>query len=300
MNITAPFIALIFAASATTGLLGQDSPRPTLANIPYGTHPSQVYDLWLAQSERPTPLVLFIHGGGFIGGSKNEINARELQELLAAGISVAAIEYRVLAHAKLPVAHADAARALQHLRARATEWNFDKTRVGAFGGSAGAQLCMYLAFHDDLADPRSEDPVARESTRLTCLAPSAGQITMDMNWWRAHVPDALAGRTNAELFGTDDEAATMKINARISALHLISKDDPPVFLTYGIAPGQPYPADVRRARSMKIHHVVHGETLKRLCNELGVEAHLKYPGAAVPYASGIEFLKAKLTKSVAP
>jgi len=64
----------------------------------------------------------------------------------------------------------DAARALQFVRSKAAEWNIDKTRIGATGGSAGACSSLWLAFHDDLADPKSSDPVARESTRLLCAA----------------------------------------------------------------------------------------------------------------------------------
>ena len=84
---------------------------------------------------------------------------------------MAAIEYRLIADAPLPAPHQDVARALQFVRSKAKDWNIDKARVGAFGGSAGAQLCMYLAFHDDLADPNSDDPISHESTRLTCAAP---------------------------------------------------------------------------------------------------------------------------------
>ncbi|MGC4111447.1 MAG: alpha/beta hydrolase-fold protein [Nocardioides sp.] len=275
-------------------------PAPTVADLAYGSHPRQVLHLWVARSDRSTPFALFFHGGGFIDGDRSELNPAELQRLLAAGISVAAVEYRVLSFAKLPAAHQDAARALQFLRANAAKWNLDPSRAAAFGGSAGAQLAMYLAFHDDLADPRSDDPIARQSTRLTCVAPSSGQVTMDMNWWREHVPDALAGRTPQELYGTADETAARQLNADLTALTLISADDPPVFMTFGFAPGTPYPADERRARGMKIHHVVHGETLKKLCDQLGVEAHLKYPGATTAYASGTDFLIAKLTRSTAP
>lgn len=270
---------------------------PTHANVSYGPHERNVLDLWLAKSDRPAPLVVFIHGGGFVGGSKEQINARELRELLDAGISVAALNYRLLAQAPLPAAHQDAARAVQFLRSKAGEWNLDKTRFGGFGGSAGAQLVMYLAFHDDLADPASGDPVARESSRLACVAPNAGQITMDMKWWNQHVPghaeQARHRRSNKELFGTDDEAAAMKINAGLAAISLISKDDPPVFMSYSMAPGSALPADNTQMNWI-IHHIIHGIELKKRCDELGVEAHLKYPGAQTRYASTVEFFKAKL------
>jgi acetyl esterase/lipase len=64
----------------------------------------------------------------------------------------------------------DAARALQFVRSKARVWNIDKERIGAAGTSAGACSSLWLAYHDDLADPQSKDPVARESTRLGASA----------------------------------------------------------------------------------------------------------------------------------
>ena len=93
------------------------------------------------------------------------------------GISVAAINYRFILQAmehkvEPPVKGClhDAARALQTLRSKAKEWNLDPKRVGATGGSAGACTSLWLALHDDLADPKSSDPIARQSSRLTCAA----------------------------------------------------------------------------------------------------------------------------------
>ncbi|MFZ5830867.1 MAG: alpha/beta hydrolase fold domain-containing protein [Planctomycetota bacterium] len=277
-------------------------PTPTHANVAYGSHQRNVLDFWQAKSDRPTPLAIFVHGGGFIGGSKEQLNPRELQELLDGGISVAALNYRLLSQAPLPAAHQDVARAVQFLRSKAAEWNLDKTRFGGFGGSAGAQLVMYLAFHDDLADPKSTDPVARESSRLSCVASGGGQITMDMKWWDANVPGyaakATRRRSNAELFGTTDESTALKTNAEISAIALISRGDPPVFLSYGMAPEDDAPAG-EEAMGWMIHHVVHGQELKKLCDRLGVEAHLTYPGAQSRYKSAVEFLKAKLVTRAA-
>ncbi len=275
-----------------------EKPAPTHNNVSYGPHKRNVLDVWQAKADQPTPLVLFIHGGGFGAGSKDQISPAVLKELLDAGISVASIEYRLIGDASLPAAHQDVARALQFLRSKAKDWNIDKTRVGAFGGSAGAQLCMYLAFHDDLADPKNDDPMARESTRLTCVAPSAGQVTMDFDWWIKHVPGYDKPlRDPLEPFGVKTKEEALKINEKIAALSLISKDDPPVFMSYAMAPGQAYPDDAKTARNWKIHHIVHGVELKKLCDKLGVECHLHYPGAKSDYKSASQFLKAKLVGS---
>ena len=143
-----------------------------MTNIRYGKNERHVLDFWKAESDTPTPLVFVIHGGGWKEGSKERLHKFvDTPALLKAGISVVAINYRLMRHAegveppvKAPL-H-DAARALQFVRSKATEWNVDKARIGAAGGSAGACSSLWLAFHDDLADSASSDPVARESTRL--------------------------------------------------------------------------------------------------------------------------------------
>jgi len=208
-----------------------------------------------ARSDKPAPLALYIHGGGFRGGSKTSVNQRTLQELLAAGISVAAIEYRLVPEHPLPTAHRDSLRALQFIRSRAGRWNIDKKRIGAFGGSAGAQICMWLAFHDEMADPagaqicmwlafhdemadpQSSDPLKRESSRLACVATNGGQTTMDIAWWKKWVPGyGEPHRGRVEVFGDVTDEELSRIVADISALSLVTKDDPPIFMSYGMAP----------------------------------------------------------------
>src|SRR5262249_41628078 len=148
----------------------QDRPKPDVANARYGPHQRHVLDLWKAKSDRPTPLVVFIHGGGFRGGDKKNLSPVLLNLCLKAGLSVASINYRLSQHAPFPAPMHDGGRAIQFFRFKAKEWNLDPRRIAATGGSAGAGISLWLAFHDDLADPGSKDPVARESTRLSCAA----------------------------------------------------------------------------------------------------------------------------------
>ncbi len=148
---------------------------PTFSNVAYGTHERQVLDFFKADTAGPAPLVVNIHGGGWVAGDK--VGVGDLKKFLDNGISVASINYRytTLAQAagiKPPVKWPleDAARAIQFLRSKAGEWNIDKKRIAATGGSAGACSSLWLAFHDDMAKPDSTDPVARESTRLFAVA----------------------------------------------------------------------------------------------------------------------------------
>ena len=70
--------------------------EPTHADVRYGPHERNVLDLYLAKSDRPTPLVLYIHGGGFRGGDKRTLSPAGARAYLAAGFSIAAINDRVI------------------------------------------------------------------------------------------------------------------------------------------------------------------------------------------------------------
>lgn len=270
-------------------------PKPTFTDVRYGPHERNVLDYWQAKSDRPTPLAVYVHGGGFRNGSKNSINVRTLKELLEAGISVAAIHYRLLAQAKLPAAFHDSRRALQFLRSKADDWNMDKSRVGAFGGSAGAQICMWLAFHDEMAKPDSKDSIERESTRLSAVATSGGQTTMNLNWWRENIPGYdKPHRPRAEYFGDLPQAELLKRIGELAAMDLVSADDPPIHMSYGMKPGDPVPNDPKRASGWKVHHVNFGVKLKEKMDALKVEADLKHPGAKTSCKSVSEFFIRKL------
>jgi hypothetical protein len=154
-------------------------PAQNLQDVRYGPYERNVLDLWLVESDKPTPLVLFIHGGGFRQGDKSSLNKSDLKAYLEAGFSVAAINYRPTDTAPAPAAYLDGGRALQFLRHNAKKWNIDPELVASTGSSAGAGISMWLAFHDDLANTDSGDPVARQSTRLTCIAVTNGQSSYD-------------------------------------------------------------------------------------------------------------------------
>ena len=78
--------------------------------------------------------------------------------------------------------------ALQFLRSKASEWGIDPQRIAGFGGSAGAQLVAYLAWSPDFADPSSDDPIARESSRLKAVGLIGGQANLDFDWWVENIP----------------------------------------------------------------------------------------------------------------
>lgn len=274
---------------------------PTQADVVYGTHERHRIDFYQAKSDTPTPLVFYIHGGGWQAGSKTGFNVKPF---LDAGISVAAINYRYVKNAvddkveppvKAPL-H-DAARALQFVRSKAKEWNIDKTRVGATGGSAGGCSSLWLAFHDDLADPKSEDPIARESTRLYCAAVNGAQVTLDPIPLKEWMPNYSYGAHAFNLKNLDEvNAKRDQIGPWIkeySPMSHVSKDDPVIGLFYkgveGAKKGEEHPDPT--------HSPMLGLMLMEKLTSTGVEGHINYNGMKDPkYVDATTFLIERLKK----
>ncbi len=282
---------------------------PTMANVAYGAHERQVLDFWKADSARPTPLVFHIHGGGWVNGDKAKVAS--LERYLSAGISVVSINYRYVQHAiaagvKPPVEWPihDAARALQFVRSKSAEWNLDKTRIGATGGSAGACSSLWLAFHADLADPKSKDLVARESTRLWCAAVSGAQTTLDPQQMKEWTPNSKYGGHAFGFFPNPTDLKTRDtqfapfLAARESLLPWIKEyspfqhvtaDDPAIYMIYPAAPA------LGQDQRDPTHTANFGVKLQERLREVGVPSELVYPGAPeVQHAQMHDFLIAKL------
>lgn len=278
--------------------------KPTQANVAYGKHERQVLDFYQATSDKPAPLLFFIHGGGWMNGDKASPDF--LNQCLGAGISVVSINYRLIPDAiaakidpPVKACLDDAARALQFVRSQAAAWNLDKTRIGAAGGSAGACSSLWLAYHDDLADPKSPDPVARESTRLFCAAVTGAQTTLDPVQMKTWTPNSKYG---GHAFGLANFAAFLDARDRLQPLiaeyspyHLVTKDDPAVYLIYGTPPA------LGRDEKDPTHTANFGVKLQEHCLANGVACELMYPGAKdVAHATAQDYLIAKLKSPARP
>lgn len=257
-------------------------PKPTMSNIPYGEHERHVLDLWKADSDTPTPLVFVIHGGGWVNGSKERINRFvDVEKLLKAGISVAAINYRYTTQApkseteppvKTPLY--DAACALQFVRSKAADWHIDKTKIGAAGGSAGACTSLWLLFHNDLANETSSDKISHESTRLQCAAVIGAQTSLDPMQMKEWTPNSkygghAFGKNNFEQFLNERESILPWIT-EYSPYELVTKDDPSVCLIYSTPPA------IGKEQKDPTHTSNFGLKLQEKCTNVGVDCEFIY------------------------
>src|SRR5690349_4796909 len=108
----------------------QNQETPTIADLAYGQESErQKLDFWKPQSDKPTPVVLMIHGGGWIRGDKSGYNANSIRPYLEHGVAVVRLNYRFIPQAMeqkvdppVKACLYDAARALQTVRSKAAEW----------------------------------------------------------------------------------------------------------------------------------------------------------------------------------
>jgi hypothetical protein len=267
----------------------------TKVDVPYGDHERHILDFWQAESDDPTPLFIWIHGGGFRGGDKKSFPGDLRSKCLSAGISCASIHYRLSGHAPYPAQMLDSARAVQFLRSKAAEWNLDPNRFAAGGSSAGSGISQWLGYHDDLADAESDDPIAKQSTRLSCVFPINMQSTYDPRVIKRIIPgDAYKHTALISFFGrpngwdwdsdpVDEELSALLSDA--SPITHLTKDDASIFvLCYA-----------RAATKGNIHHPKFGEHLKQAADKLGVQCVAKldtdYESISDAYADMVKFMQ---------
>ena len=255
---------------------------PDFADVKYGPHERNVLDFWRAKAAAPAPLVLYIHGGGFRGGDKKSLSPARLKQYLDAGFAVAAFNYRLTDTAPFPAQYRDCGRALQYVRSRAKEWDIDPGLVASTGGSAGAGTSMWLAFHDDLAEPDSRDPVARQSTRLTCVAVENGQSSYDPRFAeKIGIPRPNFDRHPFFLpfYGIRaeeiDTPKAYKLYEEAAPITYLTRDDPPAHLSYN---RRDEPCDAKTDVQLVVHHPRLGMALKERMDKLGIECVIQYPG----------------------
>lgn len=277
--------------------------------IAYGPYDENLFDIYLPKSEEPTPLLLWIHGGGFTGGSRDTSDSEEfVMSYLAEGVAFATIDYRLLTSPDpdgVIKSLTDSTRALQFIRYHAAQLNVDPSNVILMGGSAGAGTSLWIGFKDDMADPSNEDPVLRQSTRVTALIAIATQATYDIGKWKTVVfeeygldllelADALGLAQNLlDFYGITDiddfeSVAILEYRERVDMLDLMDDKDPPFYAQNDLEPAGPNAPPL--SVNLAFHHANHAKVLAEKADEIGLENVVYMKGLMVEDPSGEDSL----------
>ncbi len=150
-----PLVSLMVSAALALGNWAEaraDNPPPAdPTRLRYGPDPVQQIDVWpVAQAPHGTPLIVFVHGGGWTRGTRDNATGRaKIVHFTARGYAFATIGYRLVPAARVEDQAADLAHALACLMAQAGTLGFDPRRVLLMGHSAGAQIAALVG-----TDPR--------------------------------------------------------------------------------------------------------------------------------------------------
>jgi acetyl esterase/lipase len=112
-------------------------------------HAHQKLDLYVPHNAHPLPLIIWIHGGAWLEGSKDDYAPLEY---LAEGYAVASIDYRLSQHAIFPAQIEDCKAAVSWLRANARQYHLDPQRFAAWGASAGGHLAAMLGVTGEVTE----------------------------------------------------------------------------------------------------------------------------------------------------
>jgi len=203
-----------------------------LADVTYSVLPGfrpLVLDIYLPDGAEPRPLILFIHGGGWVGGNTRHSGAladfpRALALLASEGFVVASVEYRLAGEAPFPAALQDVRAALRFLKDNAARYHIDAGRAAVWGGSAGGQLAALVAVScgDQSLDPAPAPPHSE------CVQ---GAVI----WYGVFdfAPLAARGETPDSRFLGCTGAACEPVARRASPMSYVTAEDPPFLLIHG-------------------------------------------------------------------
>jgi len=201
-----------------------------LRDIPYvsGGTDQQRLDLYLPPWRTPTPLVVWIHGGGWEKGSKSFCMAKGL---LAYGYAAASIDYRFSSAAIYPAQIEDCKAAIRYLRAHAAEYGIDPKRIGVWGGSAGGHLVALLGTTGNIRDFDVGENLG-QSSAVQCVVDWFGPSDF-LHWGatstlRPENPDNPLTRLVGGPISTHQEAAR-----RASPFYFVQRDSAPFLIMHG-------------------------------------------------------------------
>jgi len=201
-------------------------------DVVYQTLPGyrpQIVDIYVPAGAGTHPLVLYIHGGGWMAGHTRHSGAladfpKVLAALAAEGFTVASLEYRLSGEARFPAQLQDANAALRYLRSHAAQYKIDPTRVGLWGGSAGGHLAALTA-------------VTCRNTKLDPAAADDACVQAVVTWYGVYDFAKMAGNptgdsAGSQLLGCTGTCPADALAAASPATYINAKD-PPFLLIHG-------------------------------------------------------------------
>jgi acetyl esterase/lipase len=242
MKLLSIFVSILFAFIAFVSIAQQPRqsarlqlPEGTIVHrdMPYVTdgHERQKLDLYLPKAEEKLPLIIWVHGGAWLAGSKSD---GVPLDYLSDGYAIASINYRLSQHAIFPAQIQDCKAAVRWLRTNAQKYNLDPNCFGAWGPSAGGHLVAMLGTTGDVNEFDVGEYLT-VSSRVQAVADYFGPTDfLQMNEHRP--PDGMVHNTpdspESRLIGGYIQDNKEKV-AKANPITYVTKDDAPFLIVHG-------------------------------------------------------------------
>ena len=240
---------LTLAAAAVLATLAGAQTWTPVPNLSYGTYTGSggqpqnlLLDLYLPLAGAgPHPLVIWVHGGGWQGGSRFPAPSAAT-DLCALGYAVASIDYRLSGTAIWPAQIQDCRGAIRWLRAHAPQYNLDPERFGVWGSSAGGHLVAFLATSGGVASTTIgsvtvdlEGAVGGnlgESSRVQAVCDWFGPTDFLLMRDFPTFDHESATSPESSLLGAPIQTIPDRV-ATVNPITFVSPDDPPLLIMHG-------------------------------------------------------------------
>lgn len=186
--------------------------------------------------KEPLPLIVHIHGGGWMGGSKYPCDVRRMT---AQGYVVASVEYRFSQAAKFPAQIQDCQAAIRWLRANAKRYHINPEKVGVIGGSAGGHLSALVGVTGGkkVFAAIGENEEMSDSVQCVCdiFGPKNFASVMEQAEKDKNVRNVFKFNTPSdpysELIGA--KLTAQEKTAAVSPITYVDKNSPPFLILHG-------------------------------------------------------------------
>ncbi|WP_182866906.1 alpha/beta fold hydrolase [Rhodopirellula sp. JC639] len=184
-------------------------------------------------SDKPLPLYVWVHGGGWQGGTK-EGGVRQVVPLVRRGFVGATIEYRLTGEAPFPAQIEDCKCAIRYLRAQASKYNLDVDRIAVGGSSAGGHLVALLGTSGGVEDLEGSGGWADQSSRVQAVVdlygPTDFKTFVTTPGYERHNQD---GSPESKLLGGGEVLNKPEGIKQVNPITYVDQDDPPFLIIHG-------------------------------------------------------------------
>jgi len=219
-------------------------------------NPRQKLDLFFPEKrviEKPLPLVVFIHGGGWRNGDKRSGLHRVAAFVESGEFVGASIGYRLSGEAIWPAQIHDCKAAIRWLRAHADEFGFDPDRIAVMGSSAGGHLVAMLGTSGDVKKLEGDLGKHQDvSSRVNCVIDEFGPTNfLTMNDFPGKMDHLAKDSPESKLLGRQITEVPELVREASPITH-VTKDDPPILILHGTKdPLVPYQQSVTFAEALR-------------------------------------------------